>query len=55
MSSSYDSAGNLQNGNATDYGYDPGNRLTSMTAPDPDGAGPLQRAVTSYTYDESAT
>jgi RHS repeat-associated protein len=34
------------------YGFDPmTHRLTSFTAPDPDGAGPLTAPVTSYGYD----
>src|SRR5204862_427490 len=41
-------------GNQTDYGYDAGGNLTTVTAPDPDGAGPLTRPVTQYGYDEAA-
>lgn len=52
----YDPAGNLSfrrdaNINQTSYGYDDANRLTSVTAPDPDGTGPLAAPVTAYTYD----
>ena len=35
----------------TSLSHDGSGRLTSITAPDPDGAGPLAAAVTSYTYD----
>jgi RHS repeat-associated protein len=53
----YDPAGNLAfrkdaNLHETDYGYDAANHLTSVTAPDPDGGGPLAAPVTQYTYDE---
>jgi RHS repeat-associated protein len=53
----YDPAGNLEsrtdaNGHETVYGYDEANGLTSVTAPDPDGAGPLAAPVTSYAYDD---
>ena len=42
-----------QDGNPTDYTYDPvTNLLTSKTDPDPDGAGSQTRGVTSYRYDE---
>ena len=52
----YDPAGNLTsrqdaNNHVTGYGYDDANRLMSVTAPDPDGAGPLQAPVTGYAYD----
>jgi RHS repeat-associated protein len=43
-----------QEGNATDYSYDPVDyTLQSVTGPDPDGAGSLPRPVTSYRYDET--
>jgi RHS repeat-associated protein len=53
----YDPAGNLEsrtdaNGHETTYGYDEANELTSVSAPDPDGAGPLTAPVTAYTYDD---
>jgi len=53
----YDPAGNLSsptdaNLHATSYGYDEANHLTSVTAPDPDGGGPLVAPVTQYTYDD---
>jgi YD repeat-containing protein len=38
-------------GNTTDFGYDTAGNLTSVTAPDPDGGGPLTRPVTSYARD----
>ena len=52
----YDPAGNLlsrtdANGHVTSYGYDEANHLTSVTAPDPDGTGPLAAPVTRYAYD----
>jgi YD repeat-containing protein len=52
----YDPAGNLSsrtdaNLQQTSYGYDDANRLTSVTAHDPDGGGPLAAPVTLYTYD----
>ena len=37
-------------GNVTTAAYDHDGRLTSVTAPDPDGAGPLSAPVTSYSY-----
>lgn len=41
-------------GNPTDYSYDSFDfSLSSVTGPDPDGAGPLVRSVTSYRYDET--
>ncbi len=41
-------------GNPADYSYDPiTNALLTTTGPDPDGAGPLSRPVTSYRYDET--
>ncbi len=44
-----------EDGNPSDYAYDPVNDvLTSVTGPDPDGAGPLSRPVTGYRYDETA-
>lgn len=43
-----------EDGNPTDYAYDPtNNTLTSVTGPDPDGEGALERPVTSYRYDET--
>jgi RHS repeat-associated protein len=53
----YDPAGNLlsrtdANGHEIAYGYDEANALTSVTAPDPDGAGPLAAPVTEYAYDD---
>ena len=57
----YDAAGNViavtdALGRRTDYAYDRLDRLTSVTAPDPDSIsaadpGPLPRPVTSYAYD----
>ena len=52
----YDGAGNKTsvtdgNGHTTTYGYDANNRLVSVTAPDPDGAGPLTAPLTTYSYD----
>ena len=57
----YDAAGNViavtdALGRRTDYAYDRLDRLTSVTAPDPDWVsaadpGPLPRPVTRYTYD----
>ena len=41
-------------GNPTDNSWDTTNNvLLSSTGPDPDGAGPLARPLTSYRYDES--
>ena len=37
--------------NITSYDYDKLGRLETITAPDPDGAGPLSSPLTSYTYD----
>jgi RHS repeat-associated protein len=53
----YDPGGNLAwkkdaNLRVTSYGYDAANHLTSVTAPDPDGGGPLAAPVTQYTYDD---
>ncbi len=43
-----------EQGNPSDYAYEPtDNTLSSVTAPDPDGAGPAQRPVSSYNYDET--
>jgi YD repeat-containing protein len=56
----YSPAGQLlwtedEDGNPTDYSYDPTDgTLSSVTQPDPDGAGPLSRPVTSSNYDETA-
>ncbi|SIO13416.1 RHS repeat-associated core domain-containing protein [Singulisphaera sp. GP187] len=52
----YDAAGRLTTetdplGRVTTYQYDPAGRLASVTAPDPDGAGPLTAPVTRYAYD----
>ncbi|MEG3928320.1 RHS repeat-associated core domain-containing protein, partial [Microcoleus sp. T3_D1] len=52
----YDAAGNLtatidENGNRTESDYDIMNQLVKVTAPDPDGSGPLTSPVTSYEYD----
>jgi RHS repeat-associated protein len=54
----YDDAGNLHtttdaNGHTTTDAYDANNHLTSVTGPDPDGAGSLVAPVTSYTYDDA--
>ena len=38
-------------GNQTTYAYNLLDQVTSVTAPDPDGAGPLTAPVTSYNYD----
>lgn len=53
----YDPAGNLTsrtdaNLRATTYAYDAANNVLSVTAPDPDGVGPLLAPVTQYTYDD---
>lgn len=41
-------------GNPTDYAYDSfNNTLTTVTGPDSDGAGPFDRPVTRYRYDET--
>lgn len=43
-----------QTGAPTDYAYDPvDGTLSSVTGPDPDGAGSLGRVTTSYRYDET--
>ncbi len=39
-------------GNQTTYAYNDLDLLSTVTAPDPDGAGPLTAPVTSYSYDE---
>ena len=55
----YDAAGNRitsidEYGNRTLYTYKTGtNLLATMTAPDPDGTGPLLAPITSYVYDEN--
>jgi RHS repeat-associated protein len=38
-------------GQTTSYAYDSRSRLSSVTAPDPDGSGPLTAPVTTYGYD----
>ena len=53
---SYDPVGNETAvtdplGRVTSYAYDADNELTTMIAPDPDGAGPLTSPVTVYAYD----
>ncbi|AFY71953.1 RHS repeat-associated core domain protein (plasmid) [Thalassoporum mexicanum PCC 7367] len=53
----YDAAGNQtevkdENGNITRYDYDDLNRLIKITESDPDGEGPLNSPITTYTYDE---
>ena len=53
---SYDLVGNLQavtdaNGHTTSYTHDYAGRILTVTAPDPDGGGPLAAPVTTYTYD----
>lgn len=40
-------------GRVTTVSHDANGKLTSVTAPDPDGAGPLAAAVTSYAWDTS--
>ena len=52
----YDSRGNLLtsadgDGNTTSYTYDTLDRRLTQTSPDPDGSGPLEAQVTTYTYD----
>ena len=54
----YDLAGNRtayidELGNRTEYQYDLHNRVTTITRPDPDGAGPLNSPVTINEYDEA--
>ncbi len=39
------------NGKTTTYTYDAAGNVASVTAPDPDGAGPLAASKTTYTYD----
>jgi len=41
------------NGNETTYAYDGKGHMSSVTGPDPDGAGPDSAPVTSFTYDGS--
>jgi len=53
---SYDSNGNLTSatdelGYVTAYEYDAQGLVTSITTPDPDGAGPLSAAETTFDYD----
>ncbi|MGB3494710.1 MAG: exosortase-dependent surface protein XDP2 [Elainellaceae cyanobacterium] len=52
----YDLAGNLiasidENGNRTEFEYDPLNRLTKTIEADPDGDGLLTSPVTTFSYD----
>jgi RHS repeat-associated protein len=52
----YDADGNKTsltdaNTHSTTYGYDAAERLHTVTAPDPDGPGPLSSPVTTYGYD----
>lgn len=52
----YDSVGNATsrkdaNLRVTSFAYNETNQLLSVTAPDPDGGGPLAAPVTQYTYD----
>lgn len=52
----YDAADNLTAaidplGRRTEYAYDALDRMTQMTEPDPDGAGPLASPVWTYAYD----
>ncbi|MEG3838505.1 RHS repeat-associated core domain-containing protein, partial [Microcoleus sp. Z1_C3] len=54
----YDGAGNQtatidENGNRTESDYNIMNQLVKVTAPDPDGSGPLTSPVTSYEYDKN--
>ena len=54
----YDAAGNQTgfidpDGNRTEFVYDSMNRLTQIVNPDPDGDGPLPRAITEFGYDEA--
>ncbi|UUO05343.1 hypothetical protein M4951_18415 [Blastopirellula sp. J2-11] len=54
-STTYDDAGNVLSetdalGNVTSYAYDNLNRIVTVTAPDPDGAGAQTSPVTSYAY-----
>ena len=56
---SYDPAGLLQsktdaNQNTTSYTYWESNQLKTVTAPDPDGAGPALAPITQYEYDGTA-
>ncbi|MFN8222177.1 MAG: LamG-like jellyroll fold domain-containing protein [Gaiellales bacterium] len=39
------------NGKTTTYSYDANGNVASVTAPDPDGAGPSASPVTTFTYD----
>jgi RHS repeat-associated protein len=54
----YDGDGNQtavidENGNRSESEYNIMNQLVKVTAPDPDGSGPLTSPVTSYGYDKS--
>jgi RHS repeat-associated protein len=42
-------------GNETDYTYDTAGNLKTVLGPDPDGAGPLGRPLTTYTLDPGGT
>lgn len=53
---SYDAVGNLASvqdadNHTTAYTYDAQGRILTVTAPDPDGGGPLAAPVTTHTYD----
>lgn len=55
-SNAYDPVGNLQsvtdaNGHTTSYTHDYASRILTVTAPDPDGGGPLAAPITTYAYD----
>ncbi len=43
------------NHNETDYTYDAAGNLKTVQGPDPDGAGPLGRPLTTYTLDPAGT
>jgi RHS repeat-associated protein len=54
----YDATSNLKtvkdaNGHTTNYDYDNANHLTTITGEDPDGAGPLEAPITTFTYDDA--
>jgi RHS repeat-associated protein len=57
QSFTYDVYGNLdlvtdELGRVTDYDYESSGKLSSVTLPDPDGAGALISPIYSYTYDQ---